>query len=164
MATKLPQAQPQAGSTSTTKGVAWSDAELKALIGIWGDAEVQTQLDGAVRNKFVFIHIAKEMNKLGCNRDWEQCKTKIKNLKADYRNVKDNNGKTGRGRKSCKFYNELESILGHRPSSAPTVILDSGASTSNNTSQIDLCQEETQTNGIQLQVYSTTTFLSTVQT
>ena len=115
---------PQGSSGSlSTKGVAWSEAELKALIGIWGEADVQAQLDSAVRNKFVFKHIAKEMMKLGCNRDWEQCKTKIKNLKTDYRNVKDNNGKTGRGRKSCKFFNELETILGHRPSSVPIVVL-----------------------------------------
>ena len=53
---------PQGSSGSlSTKGVAWSEAELKALIGIWGEADVQAQLDSAVRNKFVFKHIAKEV-------------------------------------------------------------------------------------------------------
>ena len=29
----------------------WDFAEAKALLGIWGDADVQSQLDGIVRNK-----------------------------------------------------------------------------------------------------------------
>ena len=53
---------------------------------------------------------------------------KSKNLKAEYRKVKDN-GETGRGRKTCKFYSELDSILGHRPASVPTILLDTGNST-----------------------------------
>ena len=46
--------------------------------------------------------------------------------KTKYREIKDNNNKTGRGRKSCKFYKELDKILGHRPASVPTVLLDTG--------------------------------------
>ena len=31
----------------------WHFAEMKALLGIWGDADVQNQLDGIVRNKAI---------------------------------------------------------------------------------------------------------------
>ena len=62
---------------------------------------MQEELDGAVRNIVVFQDISKKMKQQGCNRDWEQCRTKIKNLKKEYRTVKDNNGETGRGRKAC---------------------------------------------------------------
>ena len=44
-------------------------------------------------------------------------------MKTQYREVKDNNNQTGRGRKSCKFFRELDEILGHRPASS---ILDTG--------------------------------------
>ena len=49
-----------------------------------------------------------------------------KNLKAKYREIKDNNNKTGRGRKTCKFYKELDRILGHRPALVPSALLDTG--------------------------------------
>ena len=48
------------------------------------------------------------------------------NLKKEYRQTKDHNGQTGRGRKVCKFYRELYSILGHWPTSVPPVLLDTG--------------------------------------
>ena len=108
---------------------AWSDAEVKALITIWGERKVQEELDGAVRNKTIFVGIQKKLAEQGYERDWQQCRSKLKNLKADYRKVKDNNGETGRGRKTCKFYSELDSILGHRPASVPTTLLDTGNST-----------------------------------
>ena len=79
----------------------------------------------AVRNKVIFVGIAKKMHELGYERDWQQCKVKIKNLKSIYRDIKDHNGETGRGRKTCKFYKELDEILGHRPVSIPPVVLDS---------------------------------------
>ena len=51
-----------------------------------------------------------------------------KNLKADYKKVKDYNGETGKNRKTCKFFEKLDVILGHRPASAPSVLLDAGSS------------------------------------
>ena len=41
--------------------------------------------------------------------------------------MKDHNGETGRGRKPCKFFKELDAILGHRSASVPFVLLDTGA-------------------------------------
>ena len=44
-------------------------------------------------------------------------------MKADYKKVKDYNGGTRKNRKTCK----LDAILGHRPASAPSVVLDAGS-------------------------------------
>ena len=57
-----------------------TDNEVKALIGLWGESDVQEELDGAVRNKVVYEEIAKKMRQQGYNRDWGQCRNKIKNL------------------------------------------------------------------------------------
>ena len=57
----------------------------------------------------------------------------FKKLKKSHTDVKDNNGETGRGRKTCKFYKEMDAILGHRTASAPTVLLDMRASISDDT-------------------------------
>ena len=117
---------------STSHGSSWSDNEVRTLISIWGEDNIQDQLDGAVRNQTIFNNIATKMREKGYERDWQQCRTKIKNLKKEYRQTKDHNGQTGRGRKVCKFYRELDDILGHRPASVPAALLDTGTTTSSN--------------------------------
>lgn len=76
---------------------------MKALLAIWDEDKVQEELDGAVRNKAVYVGIAKKMQELGYERNWHQCKVKTKNLKSTYRGIKDYNGETGRGRKNIDF-------------------------------------------------------------
>ena len=68
-------------SASITKGTFWCEEEIKALIKIWGEENIQSQLDVAVRNKNVYMEIAKQLSTQGYDRDWEQCKNKVKNLK-----------------------------------------------------------------------------------
>ena len=70
----------------------------------------------------------------------------LKNLKSDYRAVKDHNGETGRGRKSCKFYSQLDGILGLRPASAPSVLVDTGIS-SNVANEPQGSEEEIESQG-----------------
>ena len=110
---------------STSRGTIWIDREVKALVAIWGEGNIQDELDGAVRNQSIYKKIAKGMRNQGYDRDWKQCRDKIKNLKTKYREVKDNNGETGRQRISCKFYQELDIVLGHRPASVPSSLLES---------------------------------------
>ena len=107
----------------------WSDAEVSALIAVWGEANIQEQLDGASRNQTIFVNIAKKLKESGYDRDWQKCHAKTKNLKAEYKKVKDHNGVTGNRRKSFKFYQKVDEILGHRPAFAPAVLLDAGSST-----------------------------------
>ena len=112
-----------------SRGSAWSDCEVSSLITIWGDADIQEQLDGATRNKSIFQKISRKLQESGYQRDWQECRNKIKNLKGDYKKVKDHNSVTGNNRKTCKFYEKLDAILGHRPASTPSSLLDTGSST-----------------------------------
>ena len=57
------------------------------LVSIWGEVDVQSQLDGVVRNKVVYEKISWEMEISGFTRTWQQCRTKIKNLTHKYRKV-----------------------------------------------------------------------------
>lgn len=43
-----------------------------------------------------------------------------------YAQTKDHNGVSGRGRRSCPFYEEINAILGTRAASQPPVVLDCG--------------------------------------
>ena len=65
----------------------WTHAETKALIDIWGEQNVQQQLDSVRRNKDVYEKVAKEMTELGYNKTWKQCRVKVKNLTQRYRKV-----------------------------------------------------------------------------
>ena len=123
-------------------GAAWTDEEIKALISIWGDSKVQQELDGAVRNKSIFVKVQNELEKQGYKRSWQQCRSKIKNLKTQYRKVKDHNGGTGRGRTTCKFFKELDQILGHRPASTPAILVDTGIATAGSSSESQLSEPE----------------------
>ncbi|XP_074848203.1 bifunctional phosphoribosylaminoimidazole carboxylase/phosphoribosylaminoimidazole succinocarboxamide synthetase [Carettochelys insculpta] len=92
-------------------GKHWTANEVRALIHIWSDKNIQQQLEGTVRNKRIFEQIAARLQKFGIERDWKQCRTKYKNLKHEYKSVKSaqDSGNT----KSMKFFNELDAILGH---------------------------------------------------
>ena len=50
----------------------WSDDEIKVLVKIWGEENIQDELDGAVRNRSVFNNISKEMNKQGIGSNAKQ--------------------------------------------------------------------------------------------
>ena len=134
-------------TTATNRGSAWSDDEVKALLAVWGESNIQEELDGAVRNKTVFLNISRKMNEMGYDRDWQQCRVKTKNLKKSYRDIKDHNGETGRGRKTCKFFIELDDILGHRPASVPAVLLDTGNTSQNTSSPTQESVAEGEANG-----------------
>ena len=61
--------------------------KTKALIGIWGEAEVQQALDGMVRNKTIYQKVATALNALGYEKTWQQYRTKVKNRVQRYKKV-----------------------------------------------------------------------------
>uniref|UniRef100_A0A1X7TRH7 Myb/SANT-like DNA-binding domain-containing protein n=1 Tax=Amphimedon queenslandica TaxID=400682 RepID=A0A1X7TRH7_AMPQE len=107
----------------------WTDKEITALISIWGDTKIQEKLDGSTRNKTIFIEISEKLEATtGISREWQQCRSKIKNLKTEYKRIKDHNNITGNGRKTFQFFKQMDSILGDRPASLPTVLIDTSKS------------------------------------
>ena len=92
---------------------------------MWGEEEVQGQLEGCKRNRQVCEGIAKRMRERGYEKTAEQCRIKMKKLKGNYRKVKDKNSETGRGRKTCKFFEDLDKVLGHRPATCPPILVES---------------------------------------
>ncbi|XP_053921029.1 bifunctional phosphoribosylaminoimidazole carboxylase/phosphoribosylaminoimidazole succinocarboxamide synthetase [Cuculus canorus] len=93
-------------------GKHWTVNEVRALIRIWSDKNIQQQLEGTVRNKRIFEQVATRLQKFGIDRDWKQCRTKYKNLKHEYKSIKSAQD-SGSTSKSMKFFNELDAILGH---------------------------------------------------
>jgi len=108
-------------------GASWGENETRTLIAVRGDEKIQAELGGRTRTKQVFEKIGQRMKSKGYSRDIEQCKMKIKNLKKAYMNVKDYNSKSGNNKVTCPFFEELDAALGHRPASAPPLVLDASA-------------------------------------
>nr|XP_034968494.1 trihelix transcription factor GTL1 [Zootoca vivipara] len=92
----------------------WTEEEVKALLSVWSEKTIRKQLHGTLRNKGIFIYIAKRLQELGICRDWKQCRAKYKNLKYEYRTVKYAHN-SGDATKTMKFFHELDAILQHEP-------------------------------------------------
>ena len=97
------------------RGNNWSQDEVKLLISIWRDENVIRIMDGTSRDRYVYEVIATKAREKGLERSAEQCQTKIKRLRAQFKTVFDNNRRSRRGRKTMQFYDELAEILGDRP-------------------------------------------------
>ena len=105
----------------------WSKEETLKLISICSDDTVQAQLEGCRRNSDVYRKIAKELTEAGYTRTLEQCRDKMKKLKAEYKKVKDKRNETGQGRyPDWDFFDPMDNVLGHKPATQPPVVVDSG--------------------------------------
>ena len=60
----------------------------------------------------------------GYGRTGVQCRDKLKNLKSEYKKMKDNNSETGRRRKVWKFYGCMKDVLGNKPATRPALVID----------------------------------------
>ncbi|XP_033845839.1 uncharacterized protein zgc:113263 [Periophthalmus magnuspinnatus] len=101
------------------KKVTWSDKETVLLLEIWGDPQVQQDLKRFPHNSPFYNEIAEKLAGCGYRRSADQCYTRIKRLKALYRNCLDRLDKGG-VKSDFKFYNILEKILGSQPSTSST--------------------------------------------
>ncbi|KAK1880446.1 Myb/SANT-like DNA-binding domain containing protein 2 [Dissostichus eleginoides] len=69
-----------------------------------------------------------KLAELGIFHNANSGRDKIKKLKQEYKKIKDHNSKSGNGRKTSKWYDRLNALLGHRPSFSGTAsTIDSGA-------------------------------------
>ena len=67
----------------------WSMDATQALIAIWGEQNIQQNLDGVTRNKTIFEKITAAMKEKEYDFNYKQCCTKVKNLKAKCNKVND---------------------------------------------------------------------------
>ena len=123
-----------------TRGKIWSDKETLELIALWSDDVVQEELEGP-RNKDVYQRICAKLHKKGFERNISQCRDKIKKLKKMYRKVVDNNNFTGR--KSRKFFEELDAIFRVKPATKPSLEISSETGLPSDLSDNEEDDEET---------------------
>ena len=112
-------------SSPSGKSMNWGFSETKLLISIWAEEDIQCQLSSMGRKKNIWFDIAAKLRRNGYQRTGEQCKTRMHNLQRKYKKVKSLNNTTGQEKNSCAFFDELDKVLGHKPSINPSSILES---------------------------------------
>ncbi|XP_069556074.1 uncharacterized protein [Brachyistius frenatus] len=113
------------GVQEDRKKVPWSDKETIILLELWGDTQIQQCLRRYPHNGHIFTEISEKLSANGFSRSPEQCHTRIKRLKANYRQCQENMSSSGTDRVDFKFYDLLEQILEKQPSTSSTVVTDS---------------------------------------
>lgn len=113
------------GSQEDRKKVPWSDKETIILLEIWGDPQVQLSMKRYPHNGHIYTEISEKLRANGYTRSAEQCHTRIKRLKANYRQCQENMSSSGTDKIDFKFYDLLEQILEKQPSTSSTVVTDS---------------------------------------
>ncbi|XP_065268748.1 uncharacterized protein LOC135885036 [Emys orbicularis] len=106
---------------------AWTVREVLDLIALWGEDSVLAELHSKRRNAKTFEKISKGMMERGHNRDSDQCRLKVKELRQAYQKTKEANGRSGSEPRTCRFYAELHAILGGAATTTPPVTVDSGS-------------------------------------
>ena len=83
-------------------------------------------MEGCRRNSLVYRKIGDDLLEAGFSRSLEQCREKIKKLKAEYKKVRDKRETTDEGRyPEWEYFDALDSILGPKHSTQPPTVVES---------------------------------------
>lgn len=83
------------------------------------------ELNRPKKRKFVFDNISNDLLSSGFSINAVTCQNKWKNLLRSYKVVKDNKNKTGRGPSGFHFFDQMDSLLGEKPSNRCSHSLES---------------------------------------
>ena len=122
----------------------WGFVETKTLICLWAEEDIQRQLASMGRKKNIWEGKAMKLQESGYSRSGDQCKTRMHNLQQKYKKVKTLNNTSGQGKNSFPFYEEIDKVLGHKPSINPLSTLSSvaGGSSSSSDNTLDALETE----------------------
>uniref|UniRef100_A0A673B5I3 Myb/SANT-like DNA-binding domain-containing protein n=1 Tax=Sphaeramia orbicularis TaxID=375764 RepID=A0A673B5I3_9TELE len=110
-----------------SRGLTWSLDETRCLLDIWADVHVTQLLERTHKNANVFSLFSKRMKARGFVRSPEQCLVKVKKLRQTYMKVRDalaKSGSSGEAEEKFPYFNELDNILGSRPTVSPVDIVE----------------------------------------
>ncbi|EMP27308.1 Zinc finger and SCAN domain-containing protein 29 [Chelonia mydas] len=112
-------------SQNRKRAPAWTKREVWDLITVWGDECMLSELRSKRLNAQTFEKISKVMKVIGYNRDLQQCRVKLKELRQAYQKTREANGCSGSEPQTCRFYDELHAILGGAATTTPRLCFDS---------------------------------------
>uniref|UniRef100_A0A8C3F4E2 SCAN box domain-containing protein n=1 Tax=Chrysemys picta bellii TaxID=8478 RepID=A0A8C3F4E2_CHRPI len=110
--TESSSAQVTMQADNRKRAPAWTVREVLDLIAIWGEDSVLVELHSKRRNAKTFEKISEGMMEKGHNRDSDQCRVKVKEVRQAYQKTKEANGRSRSEPWTCRLYAELHAILG----------------------------------------------------
>ncbi|EMP39892.1 Zinc finger and SCAN domain-containing protein 29, partial [Chelonia mydas] len=102
----------------------WTKRETLDLTAVGGEESVETELRPKRRNANIYAKIAQDMVERGYNRDTQQCRVKVKELRQAYQKTKEANGRSRSEPHTRRFYDQLHAILGGDPITTPPLSVD----------------------------------------
>lgn len=110
-----PAASSTVSSTPSAAACWKDDNEVRCLIHLW---QANQNHFKTMKSRDVWSLISKALIKT--NPEWKQktyiqCENKWKDIKRKYMETKDHNNKSGNDPKTCKFYEDVEEVLGEKP-------------------------------------------------
>ncbi|XP_073216331.1 uncharacterized protein [Lepidochelys kempii] len=112
-------------SQNRKRAPAWTEQEVRDLMAVWGEESVLSELHSSFRNAKTFVKISQGMKDRGHNRDLNQCRMKLKELRQAYQKTREANGHSRAEPQTCRFCDELHAILGGSATTTPAVLFDS---------------------------------------
>lgn len=125
-----PQFIPTPSTSSARALERWEDKHVRLLIASYMKFKDDFRKSQQSKKK-IFEKIAQEFNlhsELIVTAD--QCLRKWKKLESKQKEVEDNNSKTGRAKKTWKYYQEMEECVGDNPNIKPVFIYEASSSSS----------------------------------
>lgn len=92
----------------------WTDEDVQVLLNIYAEENIQKEFESSARNAKVYQKISARLGEMGIQHSPQRCREKIKKMKQDYKKIKDYNRLNGANRRSGKWFERLDAILGQR--------------------------------------------------
>lgn len=98
--------------------VKWNDDEVKMMLQLFADEKIVEKMDSkSIRHTSLYRIIQNKLLERGINRTEQQIRTKYKNLRTRYFEVKEINNTSGAAPSEFIFFEYMDCILATRPKS-----------------------------------------------
>ena len=95
------------------RALIWDLEETRALLDLLKDERIFKAIE-SVRTREIYHEIAERLKQAGFNRDWNQIRGRVKNLKFSYKKARALHEEQGQSTLACRFYDELHQLFGHK--------------------------------------------------
>jgi hypothetical protein len=95
------------------RALIWDLEETRALLDLLKDERIFKAIE-SVRTREIYHEIAERLKQSGFNRDWNQIRGRVKNLKFSYKKARALHEEHGQSTLACRFYDDLHYLFGHK--------------------------------------------------
>ncbi|CAF0866695.1 unnamed protein product [Rotaria sp. Silwood1] len=95
------------------RALIWDLDETRVLLDLLKDERIFKAIE-SVRTREIYHEIAERLKQAGFNRDWNQIRGRVKNLKFSYKKARALHEEQGQSTLTCRFYDDLHYLFGHK--------------------------------------------------